>query len=252
MRPGLMAPSEYALMRHAEDQHWWYRTLRRLVARLLDRYVDPAARGRVLDAGCGTGGGMARWSRTLGIRCFGIDLASEALVHCRARGARLIARAPVEHLPFPDGVFDAAVSLDVLCLEGVDEERTLAELRRVLRGGGLLILNLPAFASLRGEHDVAVRIRRRYARRDVEALLGSVGYDVLRCTYWNAALLPLVWAFRRVRSAKRPSCPATSDIGALPRPLNAGLAALLAAESEIALRAGLPFGTSVLCAARRR
>jgi ubiquinone/menaquinone biosynthesis C-methylase UbiE len=46
-------------------------------------------------------------------------------------------QAPAEDLPFGDASFDTVVSTLVLC--GVDVDRSLAELRRVLRPGGRLL-----------------------------------------------------------------------------------------------------------------
>ena len=248
MRDGLMSAAEYARMRDAEDVHWWYLALRSLVAHELRRWGGRGGAPRVLDAGCGTGGGLARWTRTLGTRCYGIDLAHEALSRCRERGERLIAQASVEALPFRGDAFDAVVSLDVLCLEGIDESRALAEIRRVLRPGGLLVLNLPAFEILRGQHDRAVRIRRRFARDEVEGLVRANGFRVVRASYWNTILFPAVWLIRRLRrSGGRP----TSDLLGLPVPMNATLAWLLQVERKLLGAVQPPFGTSVLCVATR-
>ena len=49
-----MERNEYALMAAAEDDMWWYRALH---ARLLEKLEG--VHGRVLDAGCGTGGFLA-------------------------------------------------------------------------------------------------------------------------------------------------------------------------------------------------
>lgn len=247
-RSGLLSAREYARMRQAEDEHWWYRALRSLVARELARSTGRGGLPRILDAGCGTGGGLARWTQTLGTPCYGIDLASAALSHCRQRGQRLVAQASVEALPFGRDAFDVVVSLDVLCLEGVDEPAALAEIRRVLRPGGLLVLNVPAFDTLRGEHDRAVRIRRRFVREELADLLRANGFDVGRVSYWNTVLFPAVWLIRRLRRGGRE---ATSDLTRLPGALNAALAALLRAEAKLLAVVKLPFGTSVLCVATK-
>lgn len=243
-----MSAAEYARMRQAEDIHWWYRGLRSLVARELTRSSATKDAPRILDAGCGTGGGLAWWSRVLGTPCYGIDLASEAVLHCRSRGERLVAQASVEALPFRHDSFDIVVSLDVLCLEGVNEERALAEMRRVLRPGGLLVLNLPAFEVLRGEHDFAVRIRRRFARDDLARLLRASGFHLARVSYWNTILFLAVWL---VRSLRRGRGPATSDLGRLPAALNSALGALLHVERKLLAAVDPPFGTSVLCVATK-
>ena len=244
-----MPDREYATMRQAEDGHWWYEGLRSLVARELARHLRRGTALRVLDVGCGTGGGLARWAAATGAPCHGIDLSSSALAHCRARGERLVAQASAEALPFGSGAFDVIVSLDVLCLDGVDEARALAEIHRVLRPGGVLVMNLPAFEALRGAHDRAVRIRHRYVGREVAQLLRAAGFGAVRVSYWNTALFPAVWLTRRLRHG---GAEPTSDLAPLPRPVNAALAALVRAEASLLSRVRLPFGTSVLSVAAKR
>ena len=234
-------------MRRVEDELWWYRSLRSLVARELKRRLRTAS-PRILDAGCGTGASLVAWTRALHVPCSGIDLSSAALAHCRERGERRVAQASVEALPFGDAAFDAVVSLDVLCLDGVDESRSLVEFHRVLRTGGLLVLNLPAFESLRGEHDRAVRIRRRFERTDAEAMLRASGFTVSRVAYWNTLLFPAVWLVRRLR---RGGTEATSDLAPVPAPLNLLLVALLRVEAVLFRVIRPPFGTSVLCVAMK-
>lgn len=241
-----MPGREYDRMREVEDEHWWYRALRSLVARELARAARGRGPQRLLDVGCGTGRGLARWREVLGRPSYGIDLSPDALAHCRARGERLLAQASAESLPFAAGAFDLVVSLDVLCLDGVDEARALGEIHRVLRKGGRLVLNLPAFEALRGEHDRAVRIRHRSTTREVAALLRSAGFGEVRARYWNTALFPAVWLTRRLRHG---GSEPTSDLALLPRPVNALLAAVVQAEGRLLARLTPPFGTSVLSVA---
>ena len=54
-RSSRVEPQEYHLMDAVEDGMWWYRALHTRVLQALGR-----PRGRVLDAGCGTGGFLAR------------------------------------------------------------------------------------------------------------------------------------------------------------------------------------------------
>lgn len=244
-RPSEMEATEYARMADVEDDHWWYRTLRRHVLAALDRERVPG--GRLLDVGCGTGAGLVAWGCR--IASTGMDSSPEALDRCVVRGARRLVRGVIEEVPFRERVFDVVVSLDVICLTGIDEGRALSELFRVLRPGGVLVLNLPASRALRGQHDLAVRVGRRYERGEVVAMLGRAGFEVRRAAYWNTFLYPVAVAVRRLRRA-RAGAAASSDLAPLPGNLNIALSWLLRAEAAI-LRGRAPFGTSVLAVGRR-
>lgn len=236
-----MEASEYDNMRAAESTHWWYRGLRALVKDSL-----PENAMRVLDAGCGTGGQLAE----LGVRQgFGIDAAPEALAHCRARGLHRIAQASVSALPFPDACFDAVVSLDVLYHRAVgDPVVALREYRRVLRPGGVLILNVPAYAWLHSRHDAAIHTGRRFTRGAIVRLVKSAGLDVIRATYWNTLLFPAVAALRfsgKAHAAGR------SDLETPPGPAQQYIGATaLALERALLRQINLPFGLSVFMVAR--
>ena len=80
---------------------------------------------------------------------------------------------PGLRLPFEDEAFDLVTTLDVI--EHVDDDvATLAELRRVLRPGGLLLVAVPAYMFLWGTQDEVSQHRRRYTNRTLRrALCGS-------------------------------------------------------------------------------
>ena len=151
-------------------------------------------------------------------------------------------------MPFEDGVFDAVISLDVLVHAAVEEYAAMAELRRVLRPGGPLLLNLAAFDALCGRHDAAVHGVRRYTPARVRALAERHALSVDFLTCWNMTLAPAIWAWRRiglVRSSEE------SDLRPTSTWLNACLRKLVATEWRIARYLPLPFGTSVFAVLRR-
>ena len=235
----------------AERDHFWFRGFRRFVTPLLRQ----AAAGRrdlaILDCGCGTGNNLGLL-RPHG-RAFGIDLTFSGLVHGRRRGERLLAQASALSLPFADGTFDLVTSFDVIY--AFDDERAalaLAEMHRVLRPGGALVLNVAALPSLRGNHSVLGGEVQRYTRAGLRRHLGAAGFTVQRLTYTNASILPIVAAVRfsqRLRQGGHHL--SDTEMTVPPAPINAALSALLAVEAA-ALRAfDMPLGSSLLTLARK-
>jgi SAM-dependent methyltransferase len=94
---------------------------------------------RVLDVACGTGYGLEILS-TFGRSTFGVDADTEALRQASRHGSALAADGGA--LPFADQTFDAVTSFETL--EHLQHrERFVAELARVLRRDGTLMLSTP-------------------------------------------------------------------------------------------------------------
>ncbi len=244
-----MRSEEYEAMYRVEDTHWWYGALRSHVAMAVAAEAGRLGRApRILDAGAGTGGMLARLEGSGEL--YGVEIAVEGLHCCRERGLSGIIRGSVNDLPFATGVFDIALSLDVLYHQGVPDDVAAArELTRVLRPGGLLVMNLPAYDALRGAHDEAIHTARRYSRPRLLRLLEDAGLQPERVTHWNGLLLPAAAASRllsRLRAAD-----AGSDVRPVSPMLNAALAAVLRLEARWLAHADLPAGLSLLALARK-
>jgi ubiquinone/menaquinone biosynthesis C-methylase UbiE len=211
-----------------------------------------AARGSVLDAGCGTGG-FTQWlrDRYRPRRLVALDVREEALVRCGERGLDELLCCPVEYLPFPDATFDLVLSLNVLYhREVADDEEALREMCRVLAPGGYLLLNLPALSYLAGRHDEAVGGVRRYHASALRDMLRRAGLEPVRMTYFVFTLLPAIAAYRWW-SRKDVAGGTASDLRLPPAPLNRALETLLVMESHVAGRYGLPLGSSLTAIASK-
>jgi ubiquinone/menaquinone biosynthesis C-methylase UbiE len=144
-------------------------------------------RGRVLEVGAGTGHTLAHYRNADAVVALEPDEGMASRIPAKAAAAPVpveVVSAPAEELPFPDGSFDAAVAIFVLCSVR-DPARALAEIHRVLRPGGELVV----FEHVRGEgrtarwQDRCTPLQRRLAgnchlNRDTRAALAAAGFDV--------------------------------------------------------------------------
>ncbi len=100
---------------------------------------------KVLDAGCGTGYGLEMLADAGAVALTGVDLDPGAVAEARVRGGRCgatVVQADLQALELPDDSFDA-----VVCFETIEHlespQRGLAELRRVVRPGGMIVVSSP-------------------------------------------------------------------------------------------------------------
>ena len=114
------------------------------------RYLDALPRTtRVLDAGCGEGVLVDEYAERLDITGLDANYASERVTH-----------GSLTALPFPDGSFDRALCLDVLeHLPYEEQPRALAELFRVLKPAGELLVSVPNLAHLQSRIQFLLRGR---------------------------------------------------------------------------------------------
>jgi SAM-dependent methyltransferase len=242
-------PAFFERLHSLEARSFWFRARNALVAAALSKDF-PAARD-FGEIGCGTGfvlEGLA--SRRPDLRLMGIDIFGEAIALAKRRvpAARFVL-ADARYLPFAED-FDAVGAFDVL--EHIrEDEAALAEMRRVLRPGGGLLLTVPQHSRLWSAADEKAGHVRRYKRRDLERKVRAAGFEIIVVTGFVSLLLPALAAVRW-REDRRPRADALAGL-APPLVLDAVFAAVMAAEREL-IRRGVrfPFGGSLLLAARRR
>jgi len=247
-----MEPREYGTMFGVEEHHWWYHGNHDLFLHFASRAISRSGpQARVLDAGCGTGMLLARLNHSGAV---GLDFSALALDFTRRRGLRRLVRASAWQLPLADQSFDLVICNHVLAHLGRGNDlKALQEFHRVLRPGGRLLLAVPAFRFLWGEHDDAVHVKHRYRAGELASLVEQAGLVSEQISYYNLAILPPTWAVRLGQKVfglrnDRPR----SDLHTPPPWLNRRLTRLLLAENRWLKRGrSLPAGVSIFCQACR-
>ncbi len=234
----------------AEERHFWFRGFRRFVAPLLAEAVSGLPSPRILDAGCGTGRNLVMLD-AFGRPC-GIDLNALGLSFAARKGRRTVARASVTDLPFADRSFDLVTSFDVLyALDDEQEAKAFDEMARVLKPGGAVVINVAAMDVVRGGHSAALGAeRRRYTLESMRRSLARSGLRPVRLTYTNASLFPILATVRTMQRLTGWPVPGI-ELEVPAAPVNTVLAGVLAMEAGVVRRVNVPFGSSVLCLARR-
>ena len=181
---------------------------------MLRKFLQPAPGELVIDLGCGSGRALV-WNRDLGADTIGVDISPFFSEDARRDVPLLL--GDLRRLPFADGTFAKAWSLDVL--EHLSPEALrgmLSEANRVLAPGGTLFVyshvrkNAPVAVGLRWINALARRLERaglidmRQERLrksdhlnpladvpDLERTARRCGFRVARITFYT----PLVGGF---------------------------------------------------------
>ena len=244
---GYMNPAEFANIARSEREFWWYRGMRAILYRLLDPYLAGRSISRALEAGCGTGYFSHLLQSERRLPLVPMDISADGLQYARGMGLTDPVQGDTTSLPFRDGAFDLVLSIDVIAhLPRPREFDAAAEIVRVLRRGGLLVIRTSALDLLHSRHSDFAFERQRFTKRRLVDMAVTSGIRVLRCTYANSFLLPIALAkFRILEPLLR--TPASSGVEPVAPWLDRLLYAPLAMEARwIGSGRNFPLGQSLV------
>jgi SAM-dependent methyltransferase len=139
--------------------------------------LDLAPQDHLLEVGCG-GGTFLAWALATGCTAKAIDHSAEMLALASRRNASEIAAGRLElqqadaaHLPFPDGEFTAAATMNAFFFFD-DPRAVLAEIYRTLAPAGRMAIHTAATAP-----PLIARRMHLYTDRELVRMLEDAGYE---------------------------------------------------------------------------
>jgi ubiquinone/menaquinone biosynthesis C-methylase UbiE len=252
-----MEQGVYGQIHELERDHWWYKGMFALCQDQLELHVfngsKVTGKARILDVGCGTG----FWTKKMDAYgpTAGLDNADEALNICRGRGLDELVKSSADSLPIKNTSCDLVTGLGVI--EHLDNDRDLVkEAKRVLKPGGYVLFLTSAYMFLWSEHDVAAHHKRRYRKGELIKLMEGEGLEVVKASYANTFLFPLIAGVRILQSmVKKQGRTHTSESDDLKMPspiLNNVFYGLLAIETRLLRMISFPFGVNIFILARKK
>ncbi len=234
----------YEQMAELDQRHWWYRARRDVLADLIRRVVRPPAGAKLLEIGCGTGHNLAMLGQFGEVDALELD--DEARAVAEQRLAKSVMSSPLPELAgVPERHYDLIAALDVV--EHIDDDAAaLASIAQRLKPGGKLLVTVPAHQWMWSAHDVVNHHKRRYSKLSLRRLIEGSPLKLEAIGYFNSLLFPLAMA-ERLSSKLRGKDDA--DLSLPPKPLNATLEAVFAAERHLVGRLPLPPGLSLFAVA---
>jgi 2-polyprenyl-3-methyl-5-hydroxy-6-metoxy-1,4-benzoquinol methylase len=244
---------EYESMFQVERKLWWYRILHQKVIRRIQGHFPESQSIHIVDAGCGTGGLLDALRQAGYARITGFDASVDAVSFARERQVAVELHDLRAFASFyPGESFDVIICNDVLCYFKNEElVAVLDSFRKRLRPGGIFISNNNAFPALRGTHDIALHIPRRFVKAEFARFAPQAGFSVEELEYWNFGMTIPIWLLRKAQllgHRLRPSASLQSDVKLPPLWMNELVFNWLTVENR--LIGTPPFGSSLFMVMR--
>lgn len=237
-----------------EKEHFWHKGRKEIIWQILNYFTKEKINTlKMLDIGCGNGN-ITRFLKTKGINMEGADASLSALNFCKKRAdIPLYQIDPKKQtLPFLSENYDIVGLFDVL--EHIEKDQSLLnEVFRICKKKGKIIITVPANEYLWSYFDIISGHKRRYSKNNLAAKMEKAGFKIEKISFYMFFLLPFIF-FRKLEflanKNKNGRFDSLPEIKTFPI-INDLFFLILKLEKKLLLRLDLPFGSSIICIAKK-
>jgi SAM-dependent methyltransferase len=161
-------------------------------------WLRPVEQPVVMDIGCSSGFMIHEYRDNLpGTVVMGADIVYGPL-------GRLATKMPdvpllhfdLVHCPLPDACLDGISLLNVF--EHIEDDRTaLEQVFRILKPGGVAVIEVPAGPSLFDAYDRTLMHYRRYVLGNLVKMVGNIGFKIVAHSHLGVFLYPGFWLVKK-------------------------------------------------------
>jgi 2-polyprenyl-3-methyl-5-hydroxy-6-metoxy-1,4-benzoquinol methylase len=237
----------YRIFFRIQKEHWWFVTKKRIVLDSINRHFTKYNDVKILDIGCGSGL-MLNALENLG-KTYGMDMSDEAINFSKEiyTGPVLKGGLPTE-IPFEENFFDIITALDVIEHVDLDVE-SLKTIHSRLTTKGIAVITVPAYMFLWSSFDEINNHKRRYTRNELNLKLVESGFKVIKISYYNTLLFPLILIIRVINNLLKRN--AESDVDMPNKFINYILKIIFGLEKYLLRITNFPFGVSILAVVKK-
>lgn len=236
---GTFDPIFFEKLKKAEENHFWFQIRRKWIYDRIKHILPPPA--KILEIGCGSGN-VSNFLSAKGYEVTGCEYYQEAINI--AWPSLLKIQGDANNLPFGDNRFDIVGLFDVI-EHFQDDKALIKEAFRVVRGGGIIAVTVPAREELWSQNDESSLHKRRYTKEMLRQIFSEVRLTPLLLEYMFMSLyLPM--KYLRGKNKKN------NNHFKINRLVNTCLKRLFDIERLISQGISLPIGTSLIAVARKK
>jgi SAM-dependent methyltransferase len=158
----------------------------------------PAATPTIIDIGCSSGFLLQCIRRRFPHAVvLGSDYVPDPLERLAAQLPEIpLLQFDLVQCPLPDGSVDGAVLLNVL--EHIEhDDLALRQVFRILKPGGITVLEVPAGPALYDIYDKQLMHHRRYALKAFVKLVREAGFEILERSHLGVFIYPAFWVVKK-------------------------------------------------------